>query len=103
MNRQGVIFRIRWRWDLFKWYSARNAVPVIGWIGGSGLHHFRITIGYPNHIMYRLQQSRSDVDDLHRVDITLWARSGQDIIAAIATKNGRPTVKTFNRATNCSA
>jgi hypothetical protein len=79
--------------DLFKWYSAKNAVPVIGWIGGNVLHRFRITIDYPNHIMYWFQQSRSRVDDLHQVGITLRARSGEYIVAAIATKNGRPTVK----------
>jgi hypothetical protein len=79
--------------DLFEWYSTKNAVPVIGWLGGNVLHHFRLTIDYPNHVMYWLQQSRSDVDDLHQVGLTLRARSGEYIVAAIATKNGRPTVK----------
>jgi hypothetical protein len=79
--------------DLFEWYSTKNAVPVIGWLGGNVLQHFRITIDYPNHIMYLLQQSRSDIDELHQVGLTLRAKSGEYIVAAIATKNGRPTVK----------
>jgi hypothetical protein len=79
--------------DLFDWYSTKNAVPVLGWLGGNVLRHFRLTIDYPSHIMYWLQQSRSDTDELHQVGLTLRARRGEYIVAAIATKNGRPTVK----------
>jgi hypothetical protein len=79
--------------DLFDWYSTKNAVPVFGWLGGNVLRHFRLTIDYLGHIMYWLQQSRSDRDELNQVGLTLWATSGEYIVAAIATKNGSPTVK----------
>lgn len=35
--------------DLFDWYSTKNAVPVIGWIGGNVLKAFRLSIDYQNH------------------------------------------------------
>jgi hypothetical protein len=79
--------------DLFDWYSTKNAVPVLGWLGGNVLRHFRLTIDYPNHIMYWFPQSRSDRDGLHQVGLTLQARKGEYTVVAIAMKNGRPTVK----------
>lgn len=79
--------------NLFDWYSTKNAVPVLGWLGANVLRHFRLTIDYPNRTMYWLQQSRSDRDSLDQVGLTLQARRGEYIVAAIATKHGRPTLK----------
>jgi hypothetical protein len=79
--------------DLFDWYSQKNAVPVIGWIGGNVLKAFRLTIDYPNQMTYWLKQSDPDSDDLDQVGLTLRADHGTYIVAGVATKKGRPTVE----------
>jgi hypothetical protein len=79
--------------ELFEWYSTKNALPVIGWLGGNVLNGFRLTIDYPNHIMYWLRQTQSDGGDLDQVGLTLQANNGEYIVAAIAKKNGKPTVE----------
>jgi hypothetical protein len=78
--------------DLFDWYSKKNAGPVIGWIGGNVLKNFRLTIDYPNRMSYWLRQSEADVHELDQVGITLRFERGAYVVAAIATKNGKPTV-----------
>jgi hypothetical protein len=79
--------------ELFEWYSTKNALPVIGWLGGNVLHGFRLTIDYPNHIMYWLRQTQPDGGDLDQVGLTLKTNNGEYIVAAIAKKNGKPTVQ----------
>jgi hypothetical protein len=78
--------------DLFDWYSTKNAVPVIGWIGGNVLKSFQITIDYPNRKIY-WQRIAPDSYDLNQVGVTLKADGGNCIVAAIATKNGKATVE----------
>lgn len=78
--------------DLFDWYSQKNAVPVIGWIGGNVLKGFRLTIDYPSRMTYWLRQSDPDAHDLDQVGLTLASEGGVFRIAAVATKNGKPTV-----------
>jgi len=78
--------------DLFDWYSTKNAVPVIGWIGGNVLKAFRLGIDYQNHTMYWLGQSEPDASDLDEVGLTLKAQAGEYVVAAVATKNGKATV-----------
>jgi hypothetical protein len=77
---------------LFDWYSTKNAVPVIGWIGGNVLKGFRLTVDYPNHTLYWLKQADADAHDLDQVGLTLQSQHGEYLVAAIATKNGQPTV-----------
>jgi hypothetical protein len=79
--------------DLFDWYSRKNAGPVIGWIGGNILKAFRITIDYPNHVMYWLKQRDLETHDLDQVGLTLQSERGAFVVAAIATRNGQPTVE----------
>jgi hypothetical protein len=78
--------------DLFDWYSAKNPVPVIGWIGGNVLKQFRLTLDYPNHTIYWLKQDEPDSHDLNQVGITLHSDNGAFYVAAIATRHGRATV-----------
>jgi hypothetical protein len=78
--------------DFMDWYSMKNAVPVIGWLGGNVLRHFRITIDYPNKMSYWERQSALDAHDLDYVGLTLLARHGEYFIGGIATREGRPTV-----------
>jgi hypothetical protein len=78
--------------DLMDWYSAKNAVPVIGWLGGNVLRHFRITIDYPQHISYWERQSALDTHDLDYIGLTLLFRQGEYFVGRIATRDGRPTV-----------
>jgi hypothetical protein len=79
--------------NLFDWYSTKNAVPVIGWIGGNVLKAFRLTIDYRHRTIYFHQQSEPDVSDLDQVGVTLRRQAGEFIVAGIATKNGQPTVE----------
>ena len=77
---------------LFEWYARKNAVPVIGWIGGNVLRRFRITIDYPTRMMYWERTTPPDTAELDQVGIVLRAEQGRITIAAIATKKGVPTV-----------
>lgn len=79
--------------DLFDWYSNKNALPVIGWIGGNVMKSFRITIDYPDKKMY-WRRSAPAYYDLSQVGITLRADAGNYFVAAIATRNAKPTVET---------
>jgi hypothetical protein len=79
--------------DLFDWYSRKNATPVIGWIGGNILKQFRLTIDYPARMMYWMKQSDPDSHDLDQVGLTLRSEHREYFVAAVATKNGRPTVE----------
>ena len=78
--------------DLFDWYSQKNPVAVIGWIGGNVLKSFRLTIDYPKRAMYWLKQSGPDAHDLDQVGLTLRAQGHAFFVAGVATKNGRTTV-----------
>lgn len=80
-------------WDFMDWYSEKNPVPVIGWLGGNVLKAFRITIDYPNHNVYWLRQTELDPNDLDQVGVTLKFKGGEYFVAAIATQNGKPTVE----------
>jgi hypothetical protein len=79
--------------ELFDWYSQKNAVPVIGWIGGNVLERFRLTIDYPNRMMFWLKQRDPDAHELDQVGLTLASENGVFVVAAVATKNGKPTVE----------
>jgi hypothetical protein len=79
--------------DLFDWYSQKNAVPVIGWIGGNVLKRFQLTVDYPNRMTYWLQQRNPEIDELDQVGLTLRAEGGEFFVAAVATKNSKPTVE----------
>jgi hypothetical protein len=78
---------------LMDWYSTKNVVPVLGWIGGNVLVQFRLTIDYPHRTMYWLREADPDTTDLHQIGLTLRTRAGGVYVAAVATKNGRPTVQ----------
>jgi hypothetical protein len=79
--------------ELLDWYSTKNALPVIGWLGGNVLKRFLLTIDYPNHTSYWLAQSASESQDLHQVGLTLQAKGGDYIVAGVATRKGRHTVQ----------
>jgi hypothetical protein len=78
--------------DFMDWYSAKNAVPVIGWLGGNVLRKFRFTIDYPNKVSYWERQSALDPDDLNYIGLTLLFRDGDYYVAGIADRDGRPAV-----------
>ena len=79
--------------DLFDWYSQKNAGPVVGWLGGNVLKAFRLTIDYPNQTIYWLKQGETDPGGLDDVGLTLRSQHHEFFVAAIATKNGKPTVE----------
>lgn len=74
------------------WYSTKNALPVVGWLGGNVLRHFRITIDYPNKVSYWEPQSALDPHDLDYVGLTLLSRRGEYYVAGVADRNGHPAV-----------
>ena len=78
--------------DFMDWYSAKNAVPVIGWLGGNVLRHFRLTIDYPRQMSYWERQSALDPHDLDYVGLTLLSRHGEYYVGRIAARGGRPAV-----------
>jgi hypothetical protein len=78
-----------WFWDF---YSEKAGERVDGWIGGNVLKGFRITFDYAHHMSYWLKQSELDPHDLDQVGLTLEHAKGGYAIAAIATKNGQPSV-----------
>jgi hypothetical protein len=77
---------------LFDWYSAKNAVPVVGWIGGNVLQRYRLTIDYNSHVMYFQKVAEPDTRDLDRVGLVLRADRGRYSVASVATKHGAPMV-----------
>ncbi|HEY2376009.1 MAG TPA: hypothetical protein VGH98_08555 [Gemmatimonadaceae bacterium] len=77
---------------LMDWYSKKNVVPVLGWLGGNVLKEFQITVDYQRRVMYWLRESAADTTDLHQIGLTLRTASGAVYVAGVATKNGRPTV-----------
>lgn len=79
--------------DLFDWYSTKNVVPVIGWLGGNALKAFRLTIDYRHQTMYWLKQSEPDSHDLDQIGLVLRSDRGQYFVAAVAEKNGIRTVE----------
>ena len=79
-------------WDLLDWYSQKNPIPVIGWLGGNVLRNFRITIDYPKRMSYWVRQSAPDEHELDQVGLTLSARGGELFVAGVATQNGKATV-----------
>jgi hypothetical protein len=81
------------RVDLLDWYATKNAVPVIGWIGGNVLKTFRLTFDYSKNTLHWLRQSEQDAHDLDQVGLTLKRESGAFVVAAVATKNGKPKVE----------
>jgi len=78
--------------DFMDWYSMKNAVPVIGWLGGNVLRHFKITIDYPHKMSYWQRQSALDPHDLDYIGLTLIFKHGEYFVGGIAARDGRPTV-----------
>jgi len=78
--------------DFMDWYSMKNAVPVIGWLGGNVLRHFKITIDYPHKMSYWQRQSVLDPHDLDYIGLTLIFKHGEYFVGGIAARDGRPSV-----------
>jgi len=79
--------------DMTGWYSKKNVMPVIGWLGGNVLQGFRITIDYEKGMSYWEKQKEVDGHDLDEVGLTLESRKGDFFVAAVAAQNGKPTVE----------
>lgn len=77
---------------LMDWYSKKNPVRVLGWLGGNVLKEFQITVDYQRRMMYWMRESAADTADMHQLGLTLRTAPGAVYVAAVATKNGKPTV-----------
>ncbi|HEY3951105.1 hypothetical protein [Phenylobacterium sp.] len=73
--------------ELFDWYSRKNARPVLGWLGGNVLKRYRLTIDYPHRELYWLAESPPDRHELDQVGVTLRRRGADYLIAAVARRN----------------
>jgi hypothetical protein len=62
--------------DFMDWYSKKNALPVIGWLGGNVLSHFKITIDYPKRTSY-WQRQRPIEHNLDHIGLTLVFRQSE--------------------------
>jgi hypothetical protein len=80
-------------WDFIDWYSRKNPVAVIGWLGGNVLQGFRITIDYPNRMTYWLAQTELDSNDLDQVGLTLRSTGSEYFVAGVVTQNAKSTVE----------
>ena len=84
--------------DLFWDGWAKNApVPVVGWIGNNVLADFRLTIDYPNHVLYWQRQRQATARTIDQVGLTLVRRNGGYVVSDIVQKDGRPTVDGVER------
>ena len=77
---------------LMDWYSRKNAVSVLGWLGGNVFKAFRLTVDYQARMMYWSRQSEADTTELNQVGLTLRTAPRAVYVAAVATKNGLPAV-----------
>lgn len=77
-------------WDRI--YSGKAGEAVDGWIGGNLMKSYRLTIDYPAHKTYWLQQAPIDKQDLNQVGLVLMRNDGVTIVAGSAQKDGAPTV-----------
>lgn len=77
---------------LFDWYSTKNAVPVLGWLGGNVLRDYKLTIDYRRQVIYWLPQAQPALHDLDQVGLTLRAEHGRYFVDAVASIGGAPTV-----------
>jgi len=57
------------------------------------LQGFKLTVDYPNRMIYWLKQTDLDPHDLDQIGLTLKFKDNAYYVAAIATQNGKPTVE----------
>jgi hypothetical protein len=76
-------------WD--NWQKSATG-PVVGWIGGNVLRDFKITIDYPNRMLYWQRQRPSDSHDLDQPGITLVRRNDRFFIGGIVQSQRQSTV-----------
>jgi hypothetical protein len=79
--------------ELFDWYSRKNAVPVLGWIGGNVLKRYRLFIDYPRRTVYWQREALPDLRELNQVGLTLRRTQRRYFVAGIAQKQGKMTVQ----------
>lgn len=60
--------------------------PVIGWIGGNVLRHYKLTIDYPNRMTYWRKLSESDPHELDQIGVTLVRRGDRYFIGGFVRK-----------------
>jgi len=88
-----------WPWDtlfgevVFDLWQKGAPEPVIGWLGGNVLKHYRLTIDYRNRMSYWLRTSDIDPRELDQVGVTLVYKHGDYRIGSIVRKAGKPTVE----------
>lgn len=82
----------RKNWDFIDWYSKKNALPVIGWLGGNVLKGFRITLDYAHRTSYWQRQAPLDPHDLDQIGLTLITGKDGYAVAAVATQDGHLAV-----------
>lgn len=71
----------------------QDTPPVVGWIGGNVLKHYRVTIDYKARMSWWQKVSDIDPHELDQVGITLVYDEGNYSIGRVATtSDGKPAV-----------
>jgi len=88
-----------WPWDnlfgevFYDIWQKGAPEPVIGWLGGNVLKHYRLTIDYRNQMSYWLKVSDIDPHELDQVGVTLVYKHGEYRIGNIVKQAGKATVE----------
>jgi len=88
-----------WPWDdlfgevVFDLWQKGAPEPVIGWLGGNVLKHYRLTIDYRNQMSYWLKNSDIDPSELDQVGVALVYKHGDYRVGNIVKKAGAATVE----------
>src|SRR5262249_53373599 len=72
------------------WYSEKNALPVVGWIGGKGPTRHRLHIDYSNRLLFFLAGAKPGAPAPRPGGLPLRAARGRDILGPVATPDGPP-------------
>lgn len=83
--------------DLFDWYSMKSAGPVMGFLGGNVLRHFRLEIDFADQMSYWRQASVVGPADLDIVGVTLRPEEDGGIsIAGVVLRKSGPVEEGFD-------
>lgn len=84
--------------DFFDEWQKNAPEPVVAWLGGNVLKHYRLTIDYKNRMSWWLKKNEFDPHELDQVGINLvYDDRGHYSIGEIVTQNGKPTVSGVER------
>jgi hypothetical protein len=73
------------------WQKNNTPDPVVAWLGGNVLKHYRVTIDYRAHMSWWKKIDEIDPHELDQVGLSFIYDNGVYSIGRIVTKDGKPT------------